>query len=69
MRIAELVVVFTSHQVFHMLSCPREFGKLGMVCIGSTPNEAKAIYDATVQRLLDACIQRKEDASSSADIM
>lgn len=40
--------------IFHMLSCAREYGKLGMVCIGSSPAEARAIYDATFQRLLDS---------------
>lgn len=47
-------------QIFHMLSCAREYGKLGMVCIGSSPAEARAIYDATFQRLLDS---RQQDSS------
>jgi hypothetical protein len=49
-------------QIFHMLSCAREYGKLGMVCIGSSPAEARAIYDATFQRLLDS---RQQDSSST----
>jgi hypothetical protein len=59
----EIIALFQGHPlefhgrratgtIFHMMSCAREFGKLGMVCIGRSPAEAEAIYDATFQRLL-----------------
>jgi hypothetical protein len=62
---SEIIALFEGHPlefdgrratgtIFHMLSCAREYGKLGMVCIGSSPAEARAIYDATYQRLLDS---------------
>lgn len=38
--------------VFHLLGCLSEFGKLGMTCIGRSPKEAEAVYDATAQRLI-----------------
>jgi len=44
--------------IFHMLSCAQEFGKLGMVCIGRSPSEASAIYEATVQ-----CIEAHQQSS------
>lgn len=38
--------------VFHLIGALSEFGKLGVVCIGSTPEEAKEFYDNTI-RVLD----------------
>jgi hypothetical protein len=38
--------------VFHLLGCLSEFGKLGMTCIGRSPEEAAAVYDATAERLI-----------------
>lgn len=38
--------------VFHLIGAMSEFGKLGMVCIGSTPERAKEFYDNTI-RVLD----------------
>jgi PGM1 C-terminal domain len=37
--------------VFHLISCLSEFGKLGLTCIGNSPQEAKDIYDRVVQVL------------------
>ncbi len=38
--------------VFHLLGCLSEFGKLGMTCIGRSPEEAEAVYAATERELL-----------------
>ncbi|MBC1260553.1 carboxylate-amine ligase [Synechococcus sp. BSF8S] len=38
--------------VFHLLGCLSEFGKLGMTCIGRSPEEAGRIYAATAERLI-----------------
>ena len=38
--------------VFHLIGALSEFGKLGLVCIGSTPERAKEFYDRTL-RILD----------------
>ncbi len=38
--------------VFHLIGALSEFGKLGLVCIGSTPERAKEFYDKTI-RVLD----------------
>ena len=38
--------------VFHLIGALSEFGKLGVVCIGKTPEEAKEFYDNTI-RVLD----------------
>jgi hypothetical protein len=39
--------------VFHLIGALSEFGKLGVLCIGDSPQRARALYDATV-RVLDA---------------
>lgn len=38
--------------VFHLLGALSEFGKLGLVCIGSSPGRAKKFYDKAI-RVLD----------------
>ena len=38
--------------VFHLLGCLSEFGKLGMTCIGRSPEEADGVYRATEAQLL-----------------
>jgi hypothetical protein len=38
--------------VFHLLGCLSQYGKLGMTCIGRSPEEASRIYDATAERLM-----------------
>lgn len=38
--------------VFHLIGALSEFGKLGVVCIGSSPESAKEFYDKTI-RILD----------------
>ncbi|MBM3463621.1 MAG: carboxylate-amine ligase [Armatimonadetes bacterium] len=37
--------------VFHMIGALSEFGKLGVTCIGNSPQEAQAMYDRAVQTL------------------
>ncbi|MEL7035881.1 MAG: peptide ligase PGM1-related protein [Cyanobacteria bacterium J06592_8] len=34
--------------VFHLMGCLSEFGKLGLTCIGNTPQEAQDIYNQVV---------------------
>ncbi|MBL0358073.1 MAG: carboxylate-amine ligase [Chitinophagaceae bacterium] len=38
--------------MFHLVGALSEFGKLGLVCVGSSPGKAKAYYDKTL-RILD----------------
>ncbi len=37
--------------MFHLLGALSEFGKLGMVCVGSTPERAKLFYDRAIEVL------------------
>ena len=37
--------------MFHMVGALSEFGKLGLVCVGASPEKAKAYYDKTIQIL------------------
>jgi hypothetical protein len=37
--------------MFHLIGALSEFGKFGMVCIGSTPERAKAFYDKVLEVL------------------
>ncbi len=46
--------------VFHLLGCLSEFGKLGMTCIGSSGEEAQAVYDATEAELLRGAAGRQD---------
>jgi hypothetical protein len=39
--------------MFHMIGALSQFGKMGMVCIGASPEEAKALYKKTIE-VLDA---------------
>ncbi len=41
--------------VFHLIGALSEFGKLGLVCIGSTPERAKEFYDRTISVLDFEC--------------
>ena len=41
--------------VFHLIGALSEFGKLGLVCIGSTPERAKEFYDRTISILDFEC--------------
>ena len=36
---------------FHLMGCLSEYGKLGLTCIGNTPEEAEQIYDRVVAAL------------------
>lgn len=47
--------------VFHLLGCLSEFGKLGMTCIGRSPEEADAVYRATEAQLLRGASQLTGD--------
>lgn len=37
--------------VFHMIGALSQFGKLGVTCVGDSPEEAEALYQATIQTL------------------
>lgn len=41
--------------MFHMIGALSQFGKLGIICIGSTPERAKTFYKKTWQVLLSTC--------------
>jgi hypothetical protein len=41
--------------MFHLIGALSEFGKLGMVCIGSSPQRAKELYDKALQVLDYEC--------------
>jgi hypothetical protein len=38
--------------VFHLLGCLSQYGKLGMTCVGRSVEEAEAVYQGTVDRLV-----------------
>jgi hypothetical protein len=44
--------------VFHLLGCLSEFGKLGMTCIGRSPEQASSVYEATEAELVRAAARR-----------
>jgi hypothetical protein len=44
--------------VFHLLGCLSEFGKLGMTCIGRSPEQASSVYAATEAELVRAAVRR-----------
>jgi len=52
--------------VFHLLGCLSEFGKLGMTCIGRSPEQAAAVYAATEAELLRAASQRGRASPAAA---
>jgi hypothetical protein len=37
--------------MFHLVGALSEFGKLGLVCVGSSPEKAKEYYDKTISIL------------------
>jgi len=41
--------------MFHLVGALSEHGKLGLVCVGNTPEKAKAYYDKTLQILDHEC--------------
>ncbi|MBP8243743.1 MAG: hypothetical protein KAX45_04315, partial [Chitinophagaceae bacterium] len=41
--------------MFHLIGALSQFGKLGVVCIGSTPERAKNFYEQTVKVLDGEC--------------
>ncbi len=50
--------------VFHLIGALSEFGKLGVVCIGSTPERAKEFYDKTLRVLDFECGVTEEEISN-----
>ncbi|MGL5081650.1 MAG: peptide ligase PGM1-related protein [Microcoleaceae cyanobacterium] len=45
--------------VFHLMGCLSQFGKLGLTCIGNSPQQAQSIYDQVVE-VLDGETQESE---------
>ena len=43
--------------VFHLMGCLSEYGKLGLTCIGNTPQEAEDIYEQVVAAIDRATCQ------------
>ena len=43
--------------MFHLVGALSEFGKLGLVCVGSTPERARAFYDKTIRILDHECCE------------
>jgi hypothetical protein len=41
--------------MFHMLGAASEYGKMGLVCVGSSPERAKAFYVKTIDILNQEC--------------
>jgi len=41
--------------MFHLIGALSEFGKLGLVCIGNSPEQAKDYYDKTIKILDEEC--------------
>lgn len=41
--------------VFHLMGCLSEFGKLGLTCVGNSPEHAEEIYERVKQVLDKAC--------------
>jgi len=41
--------------MFHLVGALSEHGKLGLVCIGSSPQRAKEFYDKAISVLDDEC--------------
>jgi hypothetical protein len=41
--------------MFHMIGALSQFGKLGVICIGTSKERAQYFYDKTVQVLIDEC--------------
>jgi len=46
--------------VFHLIGALSEFGKLGVVCIGSSPERANEFYDKTISILDLECSDKNE---------
>ena len=41
--------------VFHMIGALSQYGKLGVTCVGNSPEEAEALYERTLQTLDREC--------------
>jgi hypothetical protein len=52
--------------VFHLMGCLSEFGKLGLTCIGNSPEDAEQIY-ARVRNSLDQATCQTAPSSSNWD--
>ena len=48
--------------LFHLMGALSEFGKLGLTCIGSSPQEAQAIYD-----YVEASLDRESQDSQAPE--
>ncbi|MBD0262435.1 MAG: carboxylate-amine ligase, partial [Tolypothrix sp. Co-bin9] len=53
--------------VFHLMGCLSQFGKLGLTCIGDSPQQAEEIYNKVVKVLDEETRSSKSDFSSFSD--
>jgi hypothetical protein len=53
--------------VFHLMGCLSQFGKLGLTCIGDSPQQAEEIYNKVVKVLDEETRSNKNDFSSFSD--
>jgi hypothetical protein len=53
--------------VFHLMGCLSQFGKLGLTCIGDSPQQAEEIYNKVVKVLDEETRSNKSDFSSFSD--
>jgi len=53
--------------VFHLMGCLSQFGKLGLTCIGDSPQQAEEIYNKVVKVLDEETRTNKSDFSSFSD--
>jgi hypothetical protein len=53
--------------VFHLMGCLSQFGKLGLTCIGDSPQQAEEIYNKVVKVLDEETRTSKSDFSSFSD--
>jgi PGM1 C-terminal domain len=53
--------------VFHLMGCLSQFGKLGLTCIGDSPQQAEEIYHKVVKVLDEETRSNKSDFSSFSD--
>jgi PGM1 C-terminal domain len=53
--------------VFHLMGCLSQFGKLGLTCIGDSPQQAEEIYNKVVKVLDEETRSNKSDFSCFSD--
>ncbi|ERT08816.1 hypothetical protein M595_1129 [Lyngbya aestuarii BL J] len=54
--------------VFHLMGCLSEFGKLGLTCIGNTPQQAQSIYNQVVEVLDQETAEAQNNNQPQVDL-